>query len=79
MLVPLSDLHESEKGIIASIKTTSRTDVNSHHHLHHQHRRFERRLMDMELTPGTPITVVKSAPFRGPIEVLLRGSRLARA
>ena len=77
MLVPLSELHESEEGIIASIQTTSRADKNSHHHLHHRHRRFERRLMDMGLTPGTPITVVKSAPFRGPIEVTLRGSRLA--
>ena len=33
--------------------------------------------MDMGLTPGTPVTVVKSAPFKGPLEVLVRGSRLA--
>lgn len=77
MLLPLSKLHENEQGIIASIRTTSRSDTNSHHHLHHRHQRFERRLMDMGLTPGTPITVVKSAPFQGPIEVTLRGSRLA--
>lgn len=38
---------------------------------------FERRLMDMGLTPGTKITIVKSAPFHGPLEVLVRGSRLA--
>ena len=38
---------------------------------------FHKRLMDMGLTPGTKITVVKSAPFRGPIEVYVRGSRLA--
>jgi Fe2+ transport system protein FeoA len=38
---------------------------------------FEKRLMDMGLTPGTEVTVVKSAPFHGPIEILVRGSRLA--
>jgi DtxR family Mn-dependent transcriptional regulator len=35
------------------------------------------RLSDMGLTPGTEITVVKSAPFHGPLEILVRGSRLA--
>lgn len=77
MLVPLTELHESEHGVIASIQTTGRTDMKGHHHLHQRHRRFERRLMDMGLTPGAPIIVVKSAPFHGPIEVLIRGSRLA--
>ena len=38
---------------------------------------FEKRLMDMGLTPGTKVTVVKSAPFHGPLEILVRGSRLA--
>ncbi|MCL7395153.1 MAG: ferrous iron transport protein A [Thaumarchaeota archaeon] len=38
---------------------------------------FEKRLMDMGLTPGTKVTVVKSAPFHGPVEILVRGSRLA--
>ncbi|MEM2118918.1 MAG: FeoA family protein, partial [Candidatus Bathyarchaeia archaeon] len=38
---------------------------------------FEKRLMDMGFTPGTKVTVVKSAPFHGPLEVLLRGSRVA--
>lgn len=38
---------------------------------------FERRLMDMGFTPGARVTVVKSAPFHGPLEVLVRGSRLA--
>lgn len=31
----------------------------------------------MGLTPGTKIIMVKSAPFRGPIEIYVRGSRLA--
>jgi DtxR family Mn-dependent transcriptional regulator len=35
------------------------------------------RLCDMGLTPGTDVTVVKSAPFHGPVEILVRGSRLA--
>lgn len=77
MLVSLTELHESEHGVIASIQTAEKTDLQRHHHLHHRHQRFERRLMDMGLTPGTPIIVVKSAPFHGPIEVLIRGSRLA--
>ena len=38
---------------------------------------FEKRLMDMGLTPGTKVTVVKLAPFHGPFEILVRGSRLA--
>lgn len=38
---------------------------------------FIKRLMEMGLTPGTEVTVIKAAPFRGPVEVLVRGSRLA--
>jgi len=34
------------------------------------------RLMDLGLTPGTKVVVVKSAPFKGPLEVLVRGSRI---
>jgi len=36
-----------------------------------------RRLADMGLTPGTEVTVVRNAPFRGPIEVAVRGVSLA--
>jgi Fe2+ transport system protein FeoA len=79
MLIPLPELQEGKRGIIVSIKTIANSNLTEqhHHYTHHQHRRFERRLMDMGLTPGTPIVVVKSAPFHGPIEVLVRGSRLA--
>ncbi len=35
------------------------------------------RLLDMGLTPSTKITLVKAAPFEGPIEVSVRGSKLA--
>jgi DtxR family Mn-dependent transcriptional regulator len=35
------------------------------------------RLLDMGLTPGTRIKVVKVAPMDGPVEVSVRGSKLA--
>jgi DtxR family Mn-dependent transcriptional regulator len=35
------------------------------------------RLLDMGLTPGTQIKVVKVAPMDGPVEVSVRGSKLA--
>lgn len=38
---------------------------------------FEKRLADMGLTPGTKVTLVSAAPFHGPLEILVRGSRLA--
>ncbi|WXG44115.1 MAG: FeoA family protein [Promethearchaeati archaeon SRVP18_Atabeyarchaeia-1] len=38
---------------------------------------FVRRLMDLGLTPGAKVMVVKSAPFNGPLEILVRGSRIA--
>jgi Fe2+ transport system protein FeoA/Mn-dependent DtxR family transcriptional regulator len=36
-----------------------------------------RRLAEMGLTPGTEVTVVRSAPLRGPVEVKVRGVSLA--
>ena len=33
----------------------------------------KRRLIDMGLTPGTKVTLVKIAPFGDPMEVALRG------
>lgn len=36
-----------------------------------------RRLMEMGITPGVRLQIVKSAPFGDPIEVSLRGYRLA--
>ena len=35
------------------------------------------RLYDMGLTPGTKVQIVRTAPLRGPVEVSVRGSRLA--
>jgi DtxR family Mn-dependent transcriptional regulator len=70
-VVPLTTLRDGETGIITSIKAG-----------YGRGRRrggfgVEKRLMDMGLTPGTKVTVIKSAPFHGPLEILVRGSRLA--
>lgn len=35
------------------------------------------RLLDMGLTPGTSVCVVRVAPLKGPIEVSVRGSKVA--
>jgi len=71
--LPLAALRDGESGII--------TSVGENHGGGHGRGRggwgFKKRLMDMGLTPGTRVTVVKSAPFHGPLEVSVRGSRLA--
>jgi DtxR family Mn-dependent transcriptional regulator len=64
--VALTALRHGEAGTVSSIRVG-----------HGRGRVFEKRLMDMGLTPGTRVSVVKSAPFHGPIEVHVRGSRLA--
>lgn len=64
--MPLTELRKGAAGTVTAIRSR-----------HRRGRGFEKRLMDMGLTPGTIITVVKSAPFHGPIEILVRGSRLA--
>ena len=66
--VPLTSLKKGEAGTVASISAGRGKGGGFG---------FEKRLMDMGLTPGTRVTVVKSAPFHGPFEVLVRGSRLA--
>jgi DtxR family Mn-dependent transcriptional regulator len=64
----LTALANGESGIITGIRGHGR---------HGGGWGLQRRLMEMGLTPGTRVTVVKSAPFNGPLEVLVRGSRLA--
>ena len=68
--VPLTALKDGETAILTSIKA-------SHRRGRGRGWGFEKRLMDMGLTPGTKVTVVKSALFHGPLEILVRGSRLA--
>ncbi len=79
--IPLTSLKAGEAGIVAYIRFGhERGGHVRRRHMKHWHGRdegFEKRLMDMGLTPGTKVTVVKSAPFHGPLEVLVRGSRLA--
>lgn len=68
--LPLTELRDSEIGIVTCIKA-------GHGGGRGRGRGFEKRLMDMGLTPGTEVLVVKSAPFHGPLEVSVKGSRLA--
>lgn len=70
MELPLTALKDGESGIVTSIRPDKGRGRGGAWG-------FRRRLMDMGLTPGTKVTVVKSAPFRGPLEVRVRGSRLA--
>ncbi|MEM2930015.1 MAG: FeoA family protein [Thermoproteota archaeon] len=66
--VPLAMLKEGETGVVVSVKSG---------YGHGGGFGLKKRLMDMGITPGTKITVVKSAPFHGPMEILVRGYRLA--
>jgi Fe2+ transport system protein FeoA len=68
--VPLTALKDGETGIVVSINPGRGEGCG-------RGWGFEKRLMDMGLTPGVEVVVVKSAPFHGPIEVIVRGSRLA--
>jgi DtxR family Mn-dependent transcriptional regulator len=58
----LSMLKEKQKAKIAFIRGSQKTIA---------------RLMDMGLTPGTMISVNRAAPLKGPMEINVRGSRLA--
>ena len=69
--IPLTALRAGDIGLIVSIDPAPGRGRGGRGH------GFAKRLMDMGLTPGTQITVAKAAPFRGPIEVIVRGARLA--
>jgi len=71
--LPLTALRDGESGIVTSVEEGR----GGGHGRGRGGWGFKKRLMDMGLTPGTRVTVVKSAPFRGPLEVSVRGSRLA--
>lgn len=82
MHLPLTALRNSETGIIISTDTSSKHGLGRYKIGKGWRRniigdRFNKRLNDLGLTPGTKVTVVKSAPFNGPLEVFVRGSRLA--
>ncbi len=61
-LVALTSLKEDQKGIISFIRGGKNA---------------VQRLCDMGLTPGAEVKIIKSAPFKGPFEILIRGSKLA--
>ena len=61
-LISIRDLKGSKFGKIAFIRG--------------EHKVLQ-RLLDMGLTPGTRIKVLRVAPMDGPIQVLVRGSKLA--
>jgi Fe2+ transport system protein FeoA len=68
--LPLTALKDGETGIVVSINPGQGEGCG-------RGWGFEKRLMDMGLTPGAEVMVVKSAPFHGPLEIIVRGSRLA--
>jgi len=61
-IIPVSELQPGQKGTVALVKTNSKVAL---------------RLADLGLTPETCICVVKVAPLNGPLEIAVRGSKLA--
>ncbi|MEN2975396.1 MAG: metal-dependent transcriptional regulator [Candidatus Caldarchaeales archaeon] len=61
-LVSVSFLREGESGKVSFIRGDHK---------------ILRRLLDMGITPGVILKVVRIAPFKGPVEVEVRGSRIA--
>ena len=83
MELQLTDLKNGETGVITFTDPISESQQLCRHRArkglgkHFLPARFVKRLTDLGLTPGTKVTVVQSAPFKGPLEVRVRGSRLA--
>ena len=61
-VVPIASMKEDQTGKIAFIRG---------------HNKALRRLLDLGLTPGTHIRIIRVAPLKGPVEIGVRGSRLA--
>ena len=62
MEIPLSELKPGEKGVISKVVGDGEV---------------RRRLLDMGLTRGTEITVIRRAPLGDPVEFLLKGYNLS--
>jgi len=60
-LVSMSNLKEGQQGKVSFIRGEHKVQ----------------RLLDMGLTPGTSIKVQRVAPLKGPVEVCVRGSKVA--
>ena len=61
--VSLADLNPGEKATVTSIHTTA-LDIRQ-------------RLMEMGLTKGTVVEIIRFAPMGDPIEISVRGYRLS--
>ncbi|MDP2920426.1 MAG: metal-dependent transcriptional regulator [Dehalococcoidia bacterium] len=61
-LVSMSAMKEKQEGKVAFIRGDNKV---------------LRRLLDLGLTPGTKVSVVRVAPLKGPVEIAVRGSKLA--
>jgi DtxR family transcriptional regulator, Mn-dependent transcriptional regulator len=61
-IIAVSRLKEKQEGTVAFIRGDNKV---------------LRRLQDMGLTPGAKICVTRVAPMKGPVEIAIRGSRLA--
>jgi len=61
-IISISKLKENQEGRVAFIRGDNKV---------------LRRLLDMGLTPGTRINVSRIAPLKGPVEIAVRGSKLA--
>lgn len=59
--IPLKSLKDSQSGQVEKIELEGAT---------------KRRLIEMGITPGTRVGVLKRAPLGDPIEILLRGFSL---
>ena len=62
LITQLSNLKPGEEGQVAFIRSG---------------RRSGKRIQDMGLTPGTFVKMVNAAPFKGPVEVEVRGTSVA--
>ena len=60
-MISLKSIADGKSGIVEKIELTGAT---------------KRRLIEMGITPGTRVTVLKRAPLGDPIEILLRGYSL---
>lgn len=61
-VVSISSLKEKQTGRVAFIRGDNK---------------ILRRLLDMGLTPGVKVSVTRVAPLKGPVEITVRGSKLA--
>jgi ferrous iron transport protein A len=59
--IPLSALRPGEQGTIGRVDGSGP---------------IRRRLLELGLTPGTPVTLVRLAPLRDPMEIRVRGYQL---